>query len=129
MTRQIYPEDLFLSHVQDKPVIKIKRQDERVAVLGQFNFKGNSWRFRLVDLRTPKRVATSWITLKEPISLLDHRRASALRTQLRKEFGEQWRVVLEWVIMTFQDNETFSRQRSRTRKHMKTTRRRNQGKP
>lgn len=105
MTRQLTLADVFPVTIGGTPAVQIDRQIDRVAILGTLNVVEGAWRFKLVDLRTPPQRATGWFSLRDPRALQTHRRATSLRNQMGAEFGDQWRDILEWVIMTFQDNE------------------------
>jgi len=90
-----------LSSVDNRPCVALG--EETLVLFAEWSQNAAVWRFRLFDLRSPPIRASSWVTIPLPDNLIDHRRAAPIREEVGAEW-ENWRTIINWAIMVFQDN-------------------------
>ena len=98
---QVSINEVQVSSIDHRPCVALG--EECLVIYGEWSQNAGKWRFRLSDLRSPPVRASSWITVPLPDSLIDHRRSAAIREQIRAEW-DNWREIVDWAIMAFQDN-------------------------
>jgi len=104
--------DAFLNGGSALPEVRVSvlRDDTKGVAIGEEHLfltvkrTSQRWKVKLYDLHGGKQALTAWITVQDIEDLRVVKAAKALRDHLKREYGDNWSIVLEMVISVVQDN-------------------------